>query len=279
MTTPGFATRLERSFAEFGHLCVGIDPHPFLMDTWGFDDDINGLREFSLRCLDACVDQVGMIKPQVAFYERYGSAGFAVLEDLIRRARATGILVIADAKRGDIGSTMDAYAATWLGAGSPLESDAVTVSPYLGVGALSSTFDTANANGKGVFVLAATSNAEASVLQQARTELGNQVAESVLSEVSELSRKANDPGSFGVVLGATLQLEKFGIDSAAAYPVPVLAPGFGAQGAQVRDARNLFGALADKLIVAQTRSILAAGHDHVREAIKREAAETADALA
>jgi orotidine-5'-phosphate decarboxylase len=278
-TLPGFATRLRHVFGEFGHLCVGIDPHPFLLKAWGYDDSIASLKEFSLRCLDASVDQVGLIKPQVAFYERYGSAGFAVLEELIRRARSAGIQVISDAKRGDIGTTMDAYTASWLGAGSPLESDAVTVSPYLGVAALQSAFATADANGKGVFVLAATSNPEAAGLQQAHTDHGTSVAANVLADVASRSLAATDPGSFGVVLGATLRLEKFGIDTASVYPVPVLAPGFGAQGAQVRDARGLFGALAQNLIVAQTRSILEVGPDGVREAIKREQAETADALA
>jgi len=279
MSSPGFATRLSEAFGRFGHLCVGIDPHPFLLDKWGYADDVASLREFSLRCLDACVDEVGLIKPQVAFFERYGSAGFAVLEDLIRRARAAGMLVIADAKRGDIGTTMDAYTATWLGSGSPLESDAVTVTPYLGVDALNGVFNTADANGKGVFVLAATSNPEAAGLQQARTDASHTVARSVLDAVTQRSMSAQDPGSFGVVLGATLRLEDFGIDTSSVYPVPVLAPGFGAQGARVEDSQRLFGALAKNLIVAQTRSILEVGPGAVAEAVKREAAETAAALA
>lgn len=275
----GFATRLQDAFGTYGHLCLGIDPHAFLVNAWGLDDTPAGIREFSLRALDACFGQVGIIKPQVAFYERFGSAGYTVLEELNRRARSADMLVIADAKRGDIGTTMQAYAQTWLTKGSPLESDALTITPYLGVGALESAFSLANDNEKGVFVLAATSNSEAAHLQRARTEHDNSVARDVLDDVSARSMEARDPGSFGVVLGATLRLEQFGIETADTYPLPVLAPGFGAQGAAVADASRLFGSLAQNLIVAQTRSILEAGPDRVHEVLKREANETADALA
>jgi orotidine-5'-phosphate decarboxylase len=237
------------------------------------------MRELSLRTLEACSDQVGIIKPQVAFFERHGSAGYKVLEELISRARAAEILVIADAKRGDIGTTMEAYAATWLGQGSPLESDAVTASPYLGVGSLDGTFEMADRNGKGVFVLAATSNDEAAPLQRSRTPGGKMLAADVVEQVTSRSLSMTDPGGFGVVLGATLRLDEFEIESGSAYPLPVLAPGFGAQGAVVSDAPRLFGALSQNLIVAQTRSILEAGREGVTEAIRREAAETANALA
>ncbi len=276
--TAGFASRLQSAFTQYGHLCVGVDPHPFLLDLWGLDDSPRGMFEMSMRVLEACSEHVGIIKPQVAFFERHGSAGFKVLEDVIARARDAEILVIADAKRGDIGSTMEAYAATWLGIGSSLESDAVTVSPYLGVDSLAGTFDMAEANGKGVFVLAATSNSEAASLQRGRALSGRTLAADVLNDVSTRSLAMKDAGGFGVVLGATLRLEEFDVDTSSAYPLPVLAPGFGAQGAAVKDAQRLFGALSQNLIVAQTRSILEAGRDGVAEAVRREAAETANAL-
>jgi orotidine-5'-phosphate decarboxylase len=274
----GFASRLQSAFSTYGHLCVGIDPHPFLLDLWGLSDSPSGMRELSLRTLEACSDQVGIIKPQVAFFERHGSAGYKVLEELISRARAADILVIADSKRGDIGTTMEAYAATWLGEGSPLESDAVTVSPYLGVDSLAGTFDMADRNGKGVFVLAATSNPEAAPLQRSRTEANKLLAADIVERVTTRSLSMGDPGGLGVVLGATLKLDDFEIETSSAYPLPVLAPGFGAQGAQVRDVRALFGVLSTNLIVAQTRSILEAGREGVAEAVRREAAETANAL-
>jgi orotidine-5'-phosphate decarboxylase len=282
MTDLSFGGRLSEAFGEFGHLCVGIDPHPFLLKEWGFSDDSAGLREFSLRVVDACVGQVGIIKPQIAFYERHGSRGYDVVELMLERARDAGLIVIADAKRGDIGSTMEAYATTWLTPGSALEADAVTVSPYLGSGSLAQTVNLALTAKKGVFVLAATSNPEAADLQQARLtsgiHKGKTVAQSILSDVAQWSISGEPTGSVGVVLGATLELEEFGIHPDDYPGVPVLAPGFGFQGARVQDARSLFGSLANNLIVSETRSVLSAGRSGVVEAITRRAAEVADAL-
>src|SRR5690606_26132854 len=155
-----FGERLHQATATLGSLCVGIDPHESLLTSWNLPADAGGAREFGLRVVEAAAGRVAVVKPQVAFYERYGSAGFAALETVMAAARHAGLIVLADAKRGDIGTTMDAYAQAWLAPGAPLEADAVTVSPYLGVGALRSTFERARDAGKGVFVLAATSNPE-----------------------------------------------------------------------------------------------------------------------
>ncbi|MSW98200.1 MAG: orotidine-5'-phosphate decarboxylase, partial [Actinobacteria bacterium] len=163
-----FAERLDDTFLQFGHLCVGIDPHPYLLDLWELDNNAAGVREFSLRVLDACVDAVGVIKPQVSFFERFGSEGYAALEILLERARQADVMVIADAKRGDIGSTMDGYVEAWLTPSSPLASDAVTISPYLGVGSLDGLISRALEEERGVFVLGVTSNPEAASLQSAR---------------------------------------------------------------------------------------------------------------
>ena len=143
---------------------MGIDPHPHLLEAWGLTVDVDGLRTFTMTCVEAFADTAAMVKPQVAFFERFGSRGFAVLEDALAALREQGCLSLADAKRGDIGSTMAGYADAWLGESSPLRADAVTVSPYLGVGALNPVFDLAEATGRGVFVLAATSNPEAVAL-------------------------------------------------------------------------------------------------------------------
>ena len=159
---------MRETLATDGPLCVGIDPHEHLLTEWGLDASAAGAREFGLRVVDAAAGRVGIVKPQVSFFERYGSAGFAALEDVLAAARAAGLLVIADAKRGDIGTTMDAYARAWLTPGSPLEADAMTVSPFLGVGSLRDTFRFALENGKGVFVLAATSNPEAGPAERRR---------------------------------------------------------------------------------------------------------------
>lgn len=261
-----FGSRLRAGLLARGPLCVGIDPHAALLRDWGLPDDASGVREFGLRVVDAAAGRVAVVKPQVSFFERFGSAGFAALEDVLAAARAAELLVIADAKRGDIGTTMDAYAAAWLTPGAPLEADALTVSPYLGVGALASTFDLALAHGKGVFVLAATSNPEGVALQSARTADGS-VAHAVAAVVA--AHDADDdadktPGgwsSLGLVVGATVDLAARGLDAPFDRTVPLLAPGFGAQGAEPADLGRIFGALAPAVIASESRSILSAGPD------------------
>lgn len=283
MSEVGFGDRLHTAFEQYGHLCVGIDPHPFLLNEWEFDDTSTSLREFSLRVIDACVGYVGIIKPQVAFYERHGAAGMEALEYVIRRAREAGLIVISDCKRGDIGSTMEAYAQAWLTPGWNLESDAITVSPYLGSGALAQTVDYALSNNKGVFILAATSNPEAAVLQTSvvtqGSHQGKTVAAAILSDVATWSTEANPKNSVGAVLGATLDLPSLGIQPDNYPALPVLAPGFGFQGARVEDAGRLFGSLATNLIVSETRSVLSAGREGIYDSVKRRAGEVASALA
>ena len=292
----GFGSRLSAVLAASGRLCVGIDPHEFLLDAWGLTRTADGVREFGLRVVDATAGRAGIVKPQVAFFERYGSAGYAALEEVLAAARAAGLLVIADAKRGDIGTSVDAYGAAWLTPGAPLEADALTVSPYLGVGALSSTFDLAHATGKGVFVLAATSNPEAAAVQR----LG--VAADVVEEVDEWNAEhpprstgssrstggtggtgeSSPIGTVGLVLGATVDLAGYGIPLTpvpGAPAAPVLAPGFGHQGAQLADARRIFGGLAETTIVSESRSILSAGPAGVARVIAERAHEVREAFA
>ncbi|MET0976599.1 MAG: orotidine-5'-phosphate decarboxylase [Leifsonia sp.] len=279
MSTAPFGDRLGATFDRFGHLCVGIDPHAWLLDRWGLDDSASGAREFGLRVVDAAHGRAGLLKPQVSFFERHGSAGFAALERVLAEARSAGILVIADAKRGDIGSTMEAYAEAWLRPGSPLEADAVTLSPYLGVGSLASSLDYAALNGKGVFVLAATSNPEAARLQTARVRATDgTVAADVIDSLTRWNA-AQTPARFGaagVVIGATLELEAFGIDIGAEQPsaaLPVLAPGFGHQGATVSDLRRIYGLLTPGVIVSESRTILEAGPEGIADAIARRSEE------
>ena len=208
-----FGERLSAVFADRGHLCLGIDPHTFLLGGWGLPDTPGGVRDFSLRAVEAAAGAVGIVKPQVAFFERHGSAGYAVLEEVLAVARAAGLLVIADAKRGDVGSTVAAYGASWLTPGSPLEADAMTVSAYQGVGSLREVVDLASAGGKGLFVLAATSNPESVEGQTAvrdRGEFsGRTVAAGIVEEVHQLN--AATPGSVGVVIGATVRVADYGI--------------------------------------------------------------------
>ncbi|WP_107425975.1 orotidine-5'-phosphate decarboxylase, partial [Streptomyces milbemycinicus] len=180
-----FGARLRGAMDARGPLCVGIDPHASLLADWGLGDDIAGLERFTRTVVDALADKVAVLKPQSAFFERFGSRGIAVLERAVADARAAGALVLMDAKRGDIGSTMAAYASAYLDPASPLFSDAVTVSPYLGFGSLRPALDAARASGSGVFVLALTSNPEGAEVQHAVRADGATVAATVLDHLKE----------------------------------------------------------------------------------------------
>ena len=274
----GFGARLHDAMSAFGGLCVGIDPHESLLRAWGYDVDAAAAREFGLRVVDAAAGRVAVVKPQVAFFERFGSAGFAALETVFAEARDAGLIVLADAKRGDIGTTMDAYAAAWLSPGAPLEADAVTVTPYLGVGALRSTFDLAREGGKGVFVLAATSNPEGGTVQRAvpppnaegtaPDRAAPTVAADVIAEVSQINGEVGGPlGDIGFVVGATVDLPGYGLPERLDPPAPILAPGFGAQGARLSDLTQLFGAHAPSVLASASRSILRHGPTGLADAI------------
>lgn len=270
---PGFGRRLRDALDQYGPLCVGIDPHEALLRAWGMDATAAGAREFGLRTVEAAAGRVGIVKPQVAFYERYGAAGFAALEDVIAAARAAGLIVIADAKRGDIGTTMDGYAAAWLAPGAPLESDALTLSPYLGTDSLNAAFSAATAHEKGVFVLAATSNPEASALQRARVDDEESVAERVAHDVA--ARNIGAPGSLGpigLVVGATVDRRAYGLSDIVLAGTPILAPGFGAQGAEPGDLGRLFGYVASQVVASESRSILSAGPAGLAARIEQRAA-------
>jgi orotidine-5'-phosphate decarboxylase len=252
---PGFGRRLADAVTRCGPLCPGIDPHPELLRAWGLAADADGLRAFCDICVAAFGD-FAIVKPQVAFFEVYGAAGFAVLEDTIAALRTAGVLVLADAKRGDIGSTMAAYARAWVG-DSPLAADAVTVSPYLGFGALQPVLDTAAENDRGVFVLAATSNPEGASIQRA-TSGGRTVAQAVVDAVGAVNLAAGpEPGSVGVVVGATLAEPP----DVGALGGPVLVPGVGAQGGRPEALGGFGGAREGQLLPAVSREVLKAGPD------------------
>lgn len=267
--TSGFGQALLEASQEHGRLCVGIDPHAGLLDAWGLADDVSGLHEFTRRCVEAFAGHVALVKPQVAFFERHGSAGFAVLEQALADLREAGTLVVADAKRGDIGSTMAGYADAWLGETSALRADAVTVSPYLGVGALQPAFDFADTVGAGVFVLAATSNPEAIALQSQRGEDGRTIAQQVIDACAELNASASGLGDVGVVVGATLADPP----ELGALNGPVLMPGVGVQGGTREDVDRIAGGALG--IPNVSRSVLSAGPDvaALRREAKRVAAE------
>lgn len=266
-----FGSRLGAAMAARGPLCVGIDPHPVLLKSWGLDDDVEGLRRFSLTVLGAVAPLAAAVKPQVALYERHGSAGMAVLEEVMAESRGQSVLTIADAKRGDIGSTMAAYADAWLRDGSPLAADSVTLSPYLGFESLRPALDLAAETGRGVFVLALTSNPEGASVQHVGGE--DSVARRItMAAAAENSRYAESLGSVGLVVGATVgsALADLKLDLAAVRG-PILAPGLGAQGATPGDLKTTFGNAYPLVLGTSSRDILSAGPETrgLREAALR----------
>jgi len=257
MTTEPFGTRLRRAMDDRGPCCVGVDPHAALLTAWGLNDDVAGLERFALTVVEALAGTTAVLKPQSAFFERFGSRGVAVLERTVEEARQAGALVLTDAKRGDIGSTMAAYAATYLDKDSPLFSDAVTVSPYLGFGSLRPALDAAAISGAGVFVLALTSNPEGAEVQRATAAGGASVAQAVLGHIAAENAGARPLGSVGAVVGATL--DEAGVDLA--VNGPLLAPGVGAQGATPADLPRVFGAALPNVLPSVSRDVLRHGPD------------------
>lgn len=252
-----FGARLWAAVAEHGPLCVGIDPHAPLLAAWGLNDDAGGAERFGRTVVEALAGRVPAVKPQSAFFERFGSGGVAALERVIADARAAGLLVVTDVKRGDIGSTAAAYAQAYLDPASPLCSDALTVSPYLGFGTLAPFLDLAATHGAGVFVLVLTSNPEGAQVQHARTDTGATVAGTMLAQVAACNAGAHPQGSVGVVVGATIG------DTAEDLAVngPLLVPGLGAQGGNAEDLRRLFGPVAGHVLPSVSREVLGAGPD------------------
>ncbi|TKJ33786.1 orotidine-5'-phosphate decarboxylase [Blastococcus sp. CCUG 61487] len=266
--TASFGERLTAAVSARGPLCVGIDPHAALLEQWGLPDGPEGLARFTDAVVEALAGSVAVLKPQVAFYERHGSRGLAVLEDGVARARAAGALVLLDAKRGDIGSTMDAYAG-YLHPDHPLAVDAMTVSPYLGPGSLQPAVDAARRHGGGLFVLVRTSNPDAGTLQLVGEP---SVAQRVVDTVRGWNEETPG-GSFGIVIGATLR--ELDVDLAG-LGGPVLAPGLGAQGGSPEDLRRLFGP-GTVVVPTVSRDVLGAGPDvaGLRAAAERWAEELA----
>lgn len=271
-----FGSRLAAAMAARGPLCVGIDPHPQLLADWGLNDDVAGLERFSLSVVEAVASLAAAVKPQVALYERHGSAGMAVLERTLAAAADAHVLSIADAKRGDIGSTMAAYADAWLRDGSALAADSVTLSPYLGFESLRPALDLAAQNGRGVFVLALTSNPEGKSVQHVGGS--HSVARGIVNAAAaENQRYAGVLGSVGLVVGATIgsALKDLDIDLGAVRGA-ILAPGLGAQGATPADLRSTFGAAYPTVLATSSRGILAAGPTSA--ALRAATQETLDGL-
>ena len=274
-----FGARLQAAMDEHGPLCVGIDPHDHLLEAWGLPCTVEGLREFSLRTVTELAGNVAAVKPQSAFFEQYGSAGVAVLEETLAACREHDLISVLDIKRGDIGSTMGAYARAYLDPASALAADSITASPYLGFGALEPAFELAQTHDRGVFVLALTSNPEGAEVQHARRGeavegFGDTVAGSIVGQVAQRNLAASPQGlgRFGLVVGATIgsAARELGFDPSACGG-PILAPGVGAQGAGISELIGVFGAdaiTANQVLATTSRAVLGAGPDGLQAAAK-----------
>ena len=217
-------------------LCVGIDPHislmPDLFRGTSPKEQIEKLESFSLACIEAAQGRVPAIKPQVALFEKFGAQGMEILQLIGRTAHDAGLLVIMDAKRGDIGSTSVAYADAWLGENAPFYSDALTVNPFLGIDTLEPFINEAIISNAGLFILLRTSNPGSADLQELRSDnkpIYQHLAEKLLPIIN--SHLGNTGwSSIGIVIGATNPVEAK-LMRALLPSCPFLIPGFGAQGA------------------------------------------------
>ena len=275
----GFTERLVARSQQTSPLCVGIDPSSALLEAWGLPDEPASLAIFGRTVIEAVCSVAVAVKLQVAFFERHGAAGYEALASLVEYATTSGLLVIADAKRGDIDSTMEAYGEAWLSDASPLAVDAMTVTAYLGLEAMGNVIDRATTSGRGLFVVVASSNPEGRTVQEATIGLGERVEEHLLAvlgrcnqqEMTALDRRH---GSLGAVIGATRTSSDLDLPSLAG---PVLVPGLGAQGATPDDVATLTrGCFEGAVLASASRSILAAGPD--RRSVSAAAQLLADEL-
>lgn len=267
-----FAERLAESVLRCRSvLCVGIDPHPDRMPllpdmeaesaalegVWGEDAGLavraKQALEFGEAVIEACAGRVPAVKPQSAFFEALGAPGMVALSRICRRARAAGLLVIMDAKRGDIASTAAAYARAYFGPEAPFPCDALTVSPYLGPDSIAPFVEASAASGGGLFVLVRTSNPGAEAWQ---ARIAGEVAAEVerLSGAEAAGRGGSGYGSVGAVIGATWpeQIREFRARMPHAW---MLLPGFGAQGGTAETVRAAFDARGLGALVVGARGL------------------------
>ena len=274
MSAAHFADRLAHAIRQTGNpVCVGLDPRweslpaPIRERAQAgpgspAEQRARGYEEFCLRIIDAIAGMVPIIKPQVAFFEECGPAGMAVLWRVMRAARQAGLLVIADAKRGDIGTTAEAYAQAYLGDSGtgPGQGgvDALTINPYMGRDTLVPFLETARAGGCGVYILVRTSNPGAGTFQDLTDTTGRKLFQQVAALVEELALAdlgSCGLGSAGAVVGATYPRELAELRQAMPH-VPLLIPGYGTQGAGAADVAPAFGPQGIGAVVNSSRGII-----------------------
>lgn len=250
--TGHFADDLVLRQRRLGHpLCVGLDPHleripaSFRQGTMAPADPrtAEAVERFLTAVLDRIADRVALVKPQIAFFERLGWRGLRALAAVVEHARRLGLLVLLDAKRGDIGSTAAAYAAAYLGADAVLACDAMTVNPYLGRDSLAPFLDRARRRRRGLFPLVRTSNPGSRDFQDLRLEEGNAVYEAVASALAPDAAELRGPETGWSLLGAVVGATWPAISERVREILPhslFLVPGYGAQGGSARDAFSGF---------------------------------------
>ncbi len=258
--TDSFASRFAKVRLDQGPLVWGLDPSPALLEAWGLGDDADGLDRFVDIVLEAAIGTVGIVKPQSAFFERHGWRGIRTLTRLLAEARSEGLLVILDVKRGDVGTTNDAYADAFIGDGAPLQADAITVHPYLGLRAMDAFVSRVSRAGSCLLVVTRSSNPEGRTIQAAVGESGRTVEEQLLAEIGALN-SALAPGEIGPIgaVFAPTHLEP-DLDLASAHAL-FLAPGIGAQGATGQDIARTFATCPERVMPSASRALLSVGPD------------------
>ncbi len=277
--TESFAARFATARASCGPLVFGLDPSGDLLESWGVGDTADGLDRFADIVLDAAAGTVGLVKPQSAFFERHGWRGIRTLDRLTSSARNAGMLVILDVKRGDVGSTNDAYAEAYLGKGAPLAADAITVHPYLGLGAMGSYVSRAAESGSCLLVVTRSSNPEGRTIQAALADGRCAIEQSLLGQIRALNEELA-PGRIGPVGAVVGPVHMEPVLDLAAANCLFLAPGVGAQGATPADVARVFAACPDRVMPSASRSLLSAGPQvgRLRAAMAALAAEFRTAL-
>ena len=270
---PTYATRLlQRIRSLHTPALVGLDPRWELLPSEITQGEAspsaaqaaNGFRRFCKEIVDIAAPLVPAVKPQVAFFEQLGPPGMQALHAVMHHARDSGLIVIADAKRGDIGSTAQAYAHAWLDGDSGLgafPADAITVNPYLGDDTLRPFVETAVNRNAGVYVLVRTSNPGAPTFQDRCTN-SQTVFEAVADTVQSLNQefRGEDPwGPVGAVVGATWP-EELQVLRTRMPNTPLLIPGYGSQGGTAADVAGAFAPNGTGALVNSSRGINFAWH-------------------
>jgi orotidine-5'-phosphate decarboxylase len=271
-----FADRFAAARKRFGPLVFGLDPSSEILRRWGLADTPEGLERFVDIAIEVAVGSVGLVKPQSAFYERHGWQGVRALSRLVAEARSEGLLVVLDVKRGDIGSTNHAYATAYMGADAPIQADAITVHPYLGLGAMTSLIERADESGSCLIVVVRSSNAEGRSLQCAVTESGASVEQALLGEIAAVNSRLAPGriGPVGAVVAPLASAQPLELRSANAL---FLVPGLGAQGATPSEVASTFAECPERAMPSASRSLLEAGPEpaSLREAVEKLACELA----